>query len=230
VQQKNAINRLIGELSRLPGIGRKTAERLAYFIVKENGSFADELARAIREVKERVAFCSVCGNLTEEDPCAICSNPGRNGKTICVVEEPKDVWAIEKTGTYSGLYHVLMGSLSPLDGIGPDKLRIRELLSRVTDEVEEIIIAACPLVKALRCNDQSSVMRRNKILSFSRPVHHSMIFLLGSPVIKTSVAGASRPLPLFTRSAPCTQCHSSKYQECRFQEIPYSATPASMIF
>jgi len=147
VQQKNAINRLIGELSRLPGIGRKTAERLAYFIVKENGSFADELARAIREVKERVAFCSVCGNLTEEDPCAICSNPGRNGKTICVVEEPKDVWAIEKTGTYSGLYHVLMGSLSPLDGIGPDKLRIRELLSRVTDEVEEIIIATDPNVE-----------------------------------------------------------------------------------
>lgn len=148
MEERNALTRLINELSRLPGVGRKTAERLAYYILKEDAQFGKRLAQAILEVKEKVRFCSVCGNLTEEDPCSICRNPGRNRQLICVVEEPKDVWALERTGTFSGVYHVLMGSLSPLDGIGPEKLRIRELLERVKrDQVKEVIVATDPNVE-----------------------------------------------------------------------------------
>jgi len=136
------------EFSRLPGIGRKTAERLAYFILKEDEQFGRRLAHAIIEVKDKVRFCSVCGNLTDIDPCSICGDPHRNRKTICVVEEAKDIWAIENTGSYSGVYHVLMGALSPLDGIGPDQLRIRELIDRIQrDEVEEAIVATDPNVE-----------------------------------------------------------------------------------
>jgi len=143
--QANVISELVREFSRLPGIGRKTAERLAYFILKEDEQFGRRLARAIIEVKEKVRFCSICGNLTDIDPCSICSGPHRNRKTICVVEEAKDIWAIENTGSYSGVYHVLMGALSPLDGIGPDQLRIRELIGRIQrDEVEEVIVATDP--------------------------------------------------------------------------------------
>lgn len=148
MNEQNVISRLVGELSRLPGIGRKTAERLAYYILKENEQFAQNLARAILEVKQRVKFCSVCGNMTEIDPCGICTDPRRNRKTVCVVEEPKDIWAIEKSGAYIGVYHVLMGALSPLDGIGPEKLRIHELLQRVQKgEVEEVIIATDPNIE-----------------------------------------------------------------------------------
>ena len=134
MNEQSVIERLVGEFSKLPGIGRKTAERLAYHILKEDDSFAQSLARALKEVKERIVFCSICGNMTEEDPCRICSNQHRNKKLICVVEEAKDVWSIEKIGTYTGVYHVLMGALSPLDGIGPEKLRIQELLQRVQND------------------------------------------------------------------------------------------------
>ena len=148
MDEQNVISRLIGELSRLPGIGRKTAERLAYYILKEDEQFAQNLARAILEVKHKVKFCSICGNMTENDPCGICTDPRRSKKIVCVVEEPKDIWAIEKSGAYSGVYHVLMGALSPLDGIGPEKLRIKELLQRVQkDEVEEVIIATDPNIE-----------------------------------------------------------------------------------
>lgn len=148
MDEQNVISRLIGELSRLPGIGRKTAERLAYYILKEDEQFAQNLARAILEVKRRVKFCSICGNMTEIDPCGICTDPRRSKKIVCVVEEPKDIWAIEKSGAYSGVYHVLMGALSPLDGIGPEKLRIKELLQRVQkDQVEEVIIATDPNIE-----------------------------------------------------------------------------------
>jgi recombination protein RecR len=148
VNEQSAISKLVGLLTRLPGIGRKTAERLAYYILKEDGAFGQSLARAIEEVKERIHFCSICGNLTEEDPCSICRNPHRNRRLVCVVEEAKDIWSIEKIGTYNGVYHVLMGALSPLDGIGPEKLRIQELLRRVeADAVEEVIIATDPNVE-----------------------------------------------------------------------------------
>jgi recombination protein RecR len=145
---QSAITRLVGEFSKLPGIGRKTAERLAYHILKEDDSFGQNLARAITEVKEKIVFCSICGNMSEEDPCRICENHHRNRKLICVVEEAKDIWSIEKIGTYNGVYHVLMGALSPLDGIGPEKLRIQELLQRVKEEqAEEVIIATDPNVE-----------------------------------------------------------------------------------
>ncbi len=148
MEERNALTRLITELSRLPGIGRKTAERLAYFILKEDAQFSKRLTQAILDVKEKVRFCSVCGNMTEQDLCGICRSPSRDNRLVCVVEEPKDVWALERTGTFSGTYHVLMGSLSPLDGVGPDNLRIRELLDRVrADQVQEVIIATDPNVE-----------------------------------------------------------------------------------
>lgn len=148
MNEQSAITRLVGEFSKLPGIGRKTAERLAYHILKEDDSFGQNLARAIKEVKEKIVFCSICGNMSEEDPCRICDNHHRNKKLICVVEEAKDIWAIEKIGTYNGVYHVLMGALSPLDGIGPEKLRIQELLQRVQkNQVEEVIVATDPNVE-----------------------------------------------------------------------------------
>ena len=148
MNEQSAITRLVGEFSKLPGIGRKTAERLAYHILKEDDSFGQNLARAITEVKEKIVFCSICGNMTEEDPCRICENHHRNRKLICVVEEAKDIWSIEKIGTYNGVDHVLMGALSPLDGIGPEKLRIQELLQRVQGEqAEEVIVATNPNVE-----------------------------------------------------------------------------------
>jgi recombination protein RecR len=148
LNEQNVITKLIVEFSKLHGIGRKTAERLAYHIMKEDDSFGKNLAKAIVEVREKIFFCSVCGNMTEEDPCRICRNPHRNKKIICVVEEAKDIWSVEKTGTYNGVYHVLMGALSPLDGIGPEKLRIQELLRRVQeDKADEVIIATDPNVE-----------------------------------------------------------------------------------
>ena len=148
MNEQSAITRLVGEFSKLPGIGRKTAERLAYHILKEDDSFGQNLAGAITEVKEKIVFCSICGNMSEEDPCRICENHHRNRKIICVVEEAKDIWSVEKIGTYNGVYHVLMGALSPLDGIGPEKLRIQELLQRVQEEqAEEVIVATNPNVE-----------------------------------------------------------------------------------
>jgi recombination protein RecR len=148
MEERSALTRLVAELSRLPGIGRKTAERLAYFILKEDAQFGRRLAQAIVDVKEKVRFCTECGNMTEQDPCGICRNPARDRLLICVVEEPKDVWALERSGNFSGVYHVLMGSLSPLEGVGPENLRIRELLERVRrDQVQEVIIATDPNVE-----------------------------------------------------------------------------------
>jgi len=148
LNEQSAIGRLVGEFSKLPGIGRKTAERLAYHILKEDDSFAQKLSAAIAEVKERIVFCSICGNMSEEDPCRICLNTHRDKKLICVVEEATDIWSIEKIGTFNGVYHVLMGALSPLDGIGPEQLRIKELLQRVQkDQAEEVIVATDPNVE-----------------------------------------------------------------------------------
>lgn len=148
MHEKSTIHLLINELSKLPGIGRRTAERLAYFLLKEDEGLSRSIAEAILEVKRKVRFCSLCGNLTEIDPCEICSDSRRNQALLCVVEEPKDIWAIERIGTYRGLYHVLMGAISPLDGIGPEKLRIRELLKRIEGSaVEEVIVATDPNVE-----------------------------------------------------------------------------------
>ena len=139
--------RLIEELQRLPGIGPKGAQRLAFFILKTPREQADRLADAVREVKERVTYCSICSNITDRDTCTFCSDAARDPHVICVVEEPQNVSAIEKTREFKGLYHVLMGSISPLQGIGPDDLKIKSLLARVNNGVSEIILATNPTVE-----------------------------------------------------------------------------------
>ncbi|MGH9322515.1 MAG: recombination mediator RecR [Vicinamibacteria bacterium] len=142
------VSRLIAELKDLPGIGAKSAQRIAFHILRAGAEDAQQLARAILDVKERIITCSVCNNVTDEDPCVYCSSPERNPKIICVVEEPPNVVAIEKTHEFKGRYHVLMGSLSPLQGIGPDKLKIKGLLERLAKgEVEEVILATNPNVE-----------------------------------------------------------------------------------
>ncbi|RKX91724.1 MAG: recombination protein RecR [Spirochaetes bacterium] len=146
--KNKTISQLISEFSKLPGIGRKTAERLAYYIIKEKKEDARKLAEAIVKVKDKIGFCKICFNYAENDVCDICSDPSRDKKTICVVEEPRDIWAFENAGSYGGLYHVLLGVISPLDGVGPDDIKIRELLRRLeSGEVEEVIIATSPTVE-----------------------------------------------------------------------------------
>jgi recombination protein RecR len=139
--------RLIEQLQRLPGIGPKGAQRLAFHILKNTRDDAERLVEAVREVKERVTYCSVCNNITDVDPCAFCSSADRDRRLICVVEEPQNVSAVEKTREFKGLYHVLMGALSPLQGIGPDDLKIKGLLARVNNGVGEVILATNPNVE-----------------------------------------------------------------------------------
>jgi len=141
-----SVERLINRLSRLPGIGRKSAARLAFHILKLSPAEASDLAEAIREVKEKVGWCSICCNISETDPCPICNDPRRGREIICVVEEAADAAAVDKAEGFNGLFHVLGGRLSPLDGVGPDDLRIKELLARLTG-VAEIIIATNPNVE-----------------------------------------------------------------------------------
>ena len=139
------IERLIDELKHLPGIGQKTAQRLAFFLLRAAPEDALALADAIRDAKEKIRACSVCHNITDSDPCLYCVGPTRSKKTICVVEEAHNIMAIEKTRTYSGMYHVLGGSLSPLQGRGPEQLRIKPLVERLKEgTVEEIIMATNP--------------------------------------------------------------------------------------
>ncbi len=139
------IERLIDELKRLPGIGQKTAQRLAFHLLRASPQDALALAEAIRAAKERIRPCSVCNNITDTDPCLYCSSATRSRKTICVVEEPHNILAVEKTRQYGGLYHVLGGALSPLSGVGPEQLKIKSLIERLKDgPVDEIIIATNP--------------------------------------------------------------------------------------
>ena len=147
-QYTESIARLINELTKLPGIGEKTAQRLTFFLLKASESDVKELAKALVDVKEHVKYCSICGNITERNPCVICNDSRRNRNVICVVEEPNDLYAIERTREYNGLYHVLMGTLSPLEGVGPEDIRIQELLLRLQQEpCEEIILATNPNVE-----------------------------------------------------------------------------------
>ena len=143
-----ALERIIESLSRLPGLGRKSASRLAYYLLRADSGFVQTLARDLRELKEKIRSCPVCGNYTEEIPCRICGDPQRDRATICVVEEAKDLLSVESTHQYHGLYHVLMGAISPIDGIGPDSLRVESLLERVAKEgIREVIIATNPTVE-----------------------------------------------------------------------------------
>jgi len=138
--------RLIDALQRLPGIGPKGAQRLAFHLLRTPREHTDRLVEALRDVKERVTYCSVCNNITDADPCTYCSNESRDPHIICVVEEPQNITAIEKTRDFKGRYHVLMGALSPLQGVGPDDLKIKGLLSRLTNGVTEVILATNPNV------------------------------------------------------------------------------------
>jgi len=142
-----SVERLINHLARLPGIGRKSAARLAFHILKLSKEEAFDLADAIHDVKEKVGFCSVCFNISEDDPCYICNDTERGRDTICVLEQASDLAAMEKAEGYRGLYHILGGRISPLDGIGPDDLKIKELLARIDDNIKEIIIATNPNVE-----------------------------------------------------------------------------------
>ena len=136
------------QLQKLPGIGAKGAQRLAFHILKNPRDDAERLCEAIRDVKERVTYCSTCNNITEADPCVFCTSPSRDQRLICVVEEPQNVSVIEKTREFRGVYHVLMGALSPLHGVGPDDLKIKSLLARVGNGgVDEIILATNPTVE-----------------------------------------------------------------------------------
>jgi recombination protein RecR len=141
-----AIDDLAGELAKLPGIGRKTATRLTYFLLKQPRESVSRLATAIQTLSDRVNPCSICGNVSEHEPCGICADPRRDEETLCVVEEASDIGAIERTGEYRGLYHVLGGHLSPLDGVGPDDLRIEPLRARLQNgsRVREVILATNP--------------------------------------------------------------------------------------
>jgi recombination protein RecR len=140
--------RLIEALQRLPGIGPKTAQRLTFFLLKRPVSEVRELSDALIAVKERIVYCGSCFNVTDEDPCHICADPARDVRVLCVVEEPNDLLAMERTGEYRGRYHVLLGALSPLDGIGPEDLKVRELLTRLeSGETTEVILATNPNVE-----------------------------------------------------------------------------------
>ena len=142
------IDRLIEALTRLPGIGKKTASRLAFHILRSSLSDAQELARSILDVKEKIRLCSVCFNLTDDDPCQICQNPNRSREILCVVEGPNDLMAIENTGEYGGTYHVLHGTISPLEGVGPEDIKIKELIERLKKEkISEVILATNPTVE-----------------------------------------------------------------------------------
>jgi recombination protein RecR len=142
------LERLVLQLSRLPGIGRKSASRIAYFILKSDQEFADRLANDIMDLKRRIRQCSVCGNFTEDDPCGICTDPRRDQSLVCVVEQSEDVLTIEQTNEYSGLFHVLTGVISPLDGVGPGDLTIGKLMDRIRrGGVTEVIIATNPTVE-----------------------------------------------------------------------------------
>ena len=142
------IDHLIEALTKLPGIGRKTASRLAFHILRSSPSEAQALARAILDVKEKIHLCSVCFNLTDEDPCRICQDENRDREVLCVVEGPNDLIAIENTGAFNGRYHVLHGTISPLDGVGPEDIKIRELMERLQREgVGEVILATNPTVE-----------------------------------------------------------------------------------
>jgi recombination protein RecR len=142
------VARLIDALQRLPGIGPKTAQRLTFFLLKRPTEEVRELSSSLMAVKERIVYCSTCFNVTDQDPCRICADPARDGAVLCVVEEPNDLLAMERTGEFKGRYHVLLGALSPLDGIGPDDLKVRELLLRLeSEEAREIILATNPNVE-----------------------------------------------------------------------------------
>lgn len=143
-----ALERLVDEFSRFPGVGRKTAQRLAFSILRYTQEETNNLVDALSQVKEQIKYCSICSGFTDVDPCSICKNDGRDNDQLCIVEQPNNIFPIEKSGVFKGLYHVLMGAISPLEGIGPDQLNINKLRKRIENgQIRELIIATNPTVK-----------------------------------------------------------------------------------
>ena len=168
-QYAKPLNKLINELSKLPGIGGKTAQRLAFHILSMDDKDAFALADAVRNAKTAMTYCSVCGNLTDQDPCAICSDDTRDKSTICVVENPRDVAAMEKIREYRGYYHVLHGAISPMDGIGPDDINLKSLIPRLHDEaVKELIIATNPNIEG----EATAMYIALSLIHISEPTRH----------------------------------------------------------
>ncbi len=164
-----SVARLIRELNKLPGVGPKSAQRLAYHVVRLPEEEARALSQAIVDVKDRVLFCSICQNLTDTEPCAICDDPRRERSQICVLEEPLDVLALERTGCYRGLYHVLHGVISPMNGVGPEDLRLKELAERLEkDQVSEVIIATNPTLEG---EATAMYIRRHVVPEATRVTH-----------------------------------------------------------
>ncbi len=170
------LDRLIEQFERLPGIGKKTARRLAYFVITRQDNMAQKFSDALLEAKEKIGYCSVCQNLTDGEVCSICSSNDRDRSIICVVEDSQDVMAFERTREYKGLYHVLHGVLSPLDGVGPDQLKIRELMTRLSSgEVTEIVVATNPTVEGEATASYISRLVKTMGIKVTRPA-------LGIPV------------------------------------------------
>jgi len=142
-----ALARMIEELGRMPGVGPKTAQRLAFYLLRQERAHVERLAQALLEAKDKIRYCQTCFSLSEEALCPICKNPRRDPSVICVVEEPNDVFSLERSRVFNGRYHVLMGTLSPLEGIGPEELKITELLGRLAGDVREVIVATNPDVE-----------------------------------------------------------------------------------
>lgn len=147
MQTSESLERVAEELSKLPSIGRKTAHRIAMHLAKSSSEEVTSLSDALLQLKEKIKLCSICCNITEDDPCSICSSEKRNHKTLCIVEEPGDVFAVEKTNEFRGGYHVLHGIISPLDGIGPEDIKVKELLMRLGGDIDEVILALNPSVE-----------------------------------------------------------------------------------
>ncbi|MBN8585970.1 MAG: recombination protein RecR [Ignavibacteria bacterium] len=147
MQTSETLEKVAEELAKLPSIGRKTANRIAMYLAKSPAEEVENLSGALLQLKEKIRLCSVCCNITETDPCSICDSQKRSGNSICIIEEPGDVFAIEKTNEFKGKYHVLHGIISPLDGIGPEDIKVKELLMRLSGDVEEVILALNPSVE-----------------------------------------------------------------------------------
>ena len=163
------MTRLIDELKKLPGIGSKTAQRLAFHILRSSDEDAESLAVAVRDVKASLRLCSICNNITDDDPCAYCSSATRNQRLVCVVEEPTNIASIEKTKHFNGVYHVLHGAISPLHGVGPEQLRIANLMRRVDgDQVDEVILATNPTVEGEATATYLSTQLRRSGLKVTR--------------------------------------------------------------
>jgi recombination protein RecR len=172
------ISRLVEEFSRLPGIGPKTASRLTFYLLRTSDERVASLAEAIRQLKERLVYCQVCQNIAETDPCAICANERRDHSVICVVEEPLDVLAIERTSRYNGVYHVLHGAISPVEGIGPDDIRVHELMARLADgTVREILLATNPSLEG-----EATAMYLVRLIGTITPIPRLTRLATGLPI------------------------------------------------